>query len=83
MARAKQLTSEELKQQVRERTREVQILHRISESSVAEKLEETLGSIDYYGLSKAALRTGKPLIVERKGNREGCKHNSQRHERLS
>jgi signal transduction protein with GAF and PtsI domain len=32
MARAKQLTTEELKQQVRERTREVHILHRISES---------------------------------------------------
>ncbi|MEX0829568.1 MAG: GAF and ANTAR domain-containing protein [Nitrospirales bacterium] len=32
MARAKQLTSEELKQQVRERTREVQVLHRISET---------------------------------------------------
>ena len=32
MARAKQLTGEELKQQVRERTREIHILHRISES---------------------------------------------------
>ena len=32
MARAKQLTTEELKQQLRERTREVHILHRISES---------------------------------------------------
>jgi hypothetical protein len=38
-------------------------LHRIGESSVAEKLEETLGSIDYVGLSKAARRSGKPLIV--------------------
>ena len=32
MARAKQLTTEELKQQLRERTREVHILYRISES---------------------------------------------------
>ncbi len=32
MARAKQLTGEELKQQVRERTREIHILHRISQS---------------------------------------------------
>ena len=32
MARAKQLTTEELKQQLRERTREVHFLHRISES---------------------------------------------------
>ncbi len=39
MARAKQLTSEELKQQVRERTREVQILHRISES-ISSTLEQ-------------------------------------------
>ena len=38
-------------------------LHRISESSVAEKLEETLGSIDFAGLSKAAVQAGKPLIV--------------------
>jgi len=40
MARAKQLTSEELKQQVRERTREVHILHRISES-ISSTLEQT------------------------------------------
>lgn len=40
MARAKQLTSEELKQQVRERTREVQILHRISET-ICSTLEQT------------------------------------------
>ncbi len=39
MARSKQLTMEELKQQVRERTREVQILHRISES-VSSTLEQ-------------------------------------------
>ena len=39
MARAKQLTSEELKQQVRERTREVHILHRISES-ISSTLEQ-------------------------------------------
>ncbi len=38
-------------------------LHRISESSVAEKLEETLGSIDFAGLSNAAGLAGKPLIV--------------------
>jgi signal transduction protein with GAF and PtsI domain len=40
MGRAKQLTSEELKQQVRERTREVHILHRISES-ISSTLEQT------------------------------------------
>jgi signal transduction protein with GAF and PtsI domain len=40
MARAKQLTAEELKQQVRERTREVHILHRISES-ISSTLEQT------------------------------------------
>ena len=39
MGRTKQLTMEELKQQVRERTREVQILHRISES-VSSTLEQ-------------------------------------------
>ncbi len=39
MARAKQLTIEELKQQVRERTREVHILHRISES-ISSTLEQ-------------------------------------------
>jgi signal transduction protein with GAF and PtsI domain len=39
MARVKQLTSEELKQQVRERTREVHILHRISES-ISSTLEQ-------------------------------------------
>jgi len=38
-------------------------LHRISESSVAEKLEETLGSIDFSGLSNVAGQAGKPLIV--------------------
>ncbi len=40
MARAKQLSNDELKQQVRERTREVQILHRISES-ISSSLEQT------------------------------------------
>jgi len=39
MGRAKQLSSEELKQQVRERTREVHILHRISES-ISSTLEQ-------------------------------------------
>ena len=41
MARAKSLTSEELKHQVRERTREVQILHRISES-ISSTLEQAI-----------------------------------------
>ena len=39
MARAKSLTSEELRQQVRERTREIHILHRISES-ISSTLEQ-------------------------------------------
>ena len=39
MARVKQLTIEELKQQLRERTREVHILHRISES-ISSTLEQ-------------------------------------------
>jgi signal transduction protein with GAF and PtsI domain len=39
MGRARQLTSEELKQQVRERTRQVHILHRISES-ISSTLEQ-------------------------------------------
>lgn len=38
-------------------------LHRISESSVAEKLDETLGSIDFSGLFAAARQSGQPLIV--------------------
>jgi len=42
MARAKQLTTEELKQQVRERTREVHILHRISESISSTLEQETV-----------------------------------------
>ena len=42
MARAKQLTIEELKQQVRERTREVHILHRISESISSTLEQETV-----------------------------------------
>lgn len=41
MARAKQFTSDELKQQVRERTREVHLLHRISES-ISSSLEQSI-----------------------------------------
>ena len=42
MGRTKQLTNDELKQQVRERTREVQILHRISESISSTLEQETV-----------------------------------------
>ena len=42
MTRAKQLTTDELKQQVRERTREVHILHRISESISSTLEQETV-----------------------------------------
>ena len=41
MGRARQLTSDELKQQVRERTREVHLLHRISES-ISSTLEQSV-----------------------------------------
>ncbi len=38
-------------------------LHRIGESSVAEKLEETLSSIDFDTLIKVSRKAGKPLVV--------------------
>lgn len=38
-------------------------LHRIGESSVAEKMEETLSSVDFTGLVEAAASAGKPLIM--------------------
>jgi len=41
MGRARQLTSDELKQQLRERTREVHLLHRISES-ISSTLEQSV-----------------------------------------
>ena len=38
-------------------------LHRVGESSVAEKMEETLSSVDFDGLVEAAATAGKPLIM--------------------
>lgn len=38
-------------------------LHRIGESSVAEKLDETLKSVDISGLFKSAKKAGMPMII--------------------
>lgn len=38
-------------------------LHGVGESSVAAKMEETLSSVDFDGLVKAAAAAGKPLIM--------------------
>ncbi|MEA2068092.1 MAG: hypothetical protein U9P12_02715, partial [Verrucomicrobiota bacterium] len=38
-------------------------LHRVGESSVAAKMEETLSSVDFDGLVEAAAAAGKPLIM--------------------